>query len=1400
MNNAQALLEALRNDGVNLWLEESELRFRAPKGVMSQERIEALRAVKKELIEFLQEAKESNFQLPSLSITKERPTSLPLSYMQERLWALDKIEGLGSAYHITGGVSLKGTFDLAIFESALENIVHRHDSLRTRFSVRNGIPEQFIDPYAVICVEGRDVSSIGPVQNKENIENIIHEFIQRPFNLSVGNLCRVMILHLSNTEHICAIVMHHIISDGWSLQILINELAALYVALKKGEGSPFKLDQPQFVDYAIWQKKWLNGNILERQIKYWKGKLEGISGTLEMPLDRPRPTKQKHEGANYQFTLPVELPEKLLNMANAQNATLFMVLVSAFQMLLSLRTGQKDIILGTSVAGRTDSKTKGMIGFFANTLVLRTDLSDDINFLQLINRTKETVIDAYANQDLPYDRMLREVLPSRDHSKHPIFQTFIALHNYPQSKIALSDLTFEPLDSHLLSTHASKRDFSLHMVEKNGGITGVVQYSKELFDEASIEDIVNQYVILLRLSVENPQRRLSSITAELTRAWRQQLNAWNNKQQGYPDKAIHELFERQAELNPNKIAVVYENTKITYEELNKKANHFANKIIRLGVVANPLVALYCDRSVEMIIGILAIMKAGGAYLPLSPFQPNDRLYGILNDSEPVAVVTLLKYKKVFEVSVCMSKYESEIKAIYLDEFENGFYDEGKTGICRSEKDLAYVIYTSGSTGVPKGVAVKDASINNFSAVVARDIYKGRESLNLTINAPCFFDMSLKHISQLAYGHSLYILHEDMRLSPQNLINYFKENNINGFECTPSQLSLLLDYINSTTSKKHYLPEYVLLGGEMVGQDMWEHLKSINSTVFYNMYGPTEATVDCMYCEISDQQRPSIGYPISNYNIYLLNKDLEPVPLGVPGEIYIAGIGLASGYLNNPDLTAEKFIPDPFSLAPGQRMYKSGDLARFNYDGEIEYIGRIDEQVKIRGFRVELGEIESALSGYYGIKKAIVNFVDGQHLVAYMLMGHEMPLPDRKHLINLLKKKIPDYMLPSFFIPIEAIPLTINGKIDRSKLPPIDFTKIKEDFVAPISQQELIVSNIWSEVLNLDKISIHDNFFDLGGHSMLAVRVLGRLYDEYGVDLPVRKLFENPTISQFSLLLNLLEPPIPDFDIHTCIQTGFDKKPLFCIHPSQGDIGYVYNFKGNLSDDLPIYGISALGFLEGEPINTSIQDMATSYIIAIRKVQSFGPYRIIGWSAGGTIAWEIAKQLLDSGQNVEFLGLIDTVAHYEEKYCSSNIEDAASYLLNILGERISGKLFQELHGLYKVNNTDGMLLLLQEKGLLPSDITLPLLNRHLQVRFGIAQALAKYKPLPLPIDVTFYHAIEGKENDISLDWKHIQKEDRFNIKEFAATHASIVEPPKVDLLANDIQKALAKLDDKKPYDK
>ncbi|AOJ36098.1 non-ribosomal peptide synthetase [Burkholderia metallica] len=1397
MSEAHSLLASLREAGVQVWMEGSELRYRAPAGVMSQERLAALRAVKHEVVDFLRQVAGANTSVAPLAAVRPRPARLPLSYMQERLWILDRIEHLGPAYHIAGGISLTGRLDAAAFEQALAEIVRRHESLRTRFVAHDERIEQVIDGPGGCMLDRQDLGGHDdPLQRKEAARRIAQAFVRSPFDLASGPLFRVQLLRLAPDEHIAVVVMHHIVSDGWSLNVLLRELGALYAAFSRGEPSPLPELPVQYVDYALWQRDWLRDDVLARQVAHWREQLSGLPVALDLPLDRPRPAVQSFRGDSVSFTLSPALSSRLKQLALAEGATPFMVYLAALQHLLARLTGQNDIVIGTPVAGRTDRLVEGLIGFFVNTLVLRTDVSGNPTFRQLLARAKETTVQAYAHQDLPFERLVEELKPVRTRSVPPVFQVLLALHNYPEEGLNLPGMRLEHLDSGFATAHAAKRDLSLHLTESADGLHGVLVYSTDLFERATIERFVSQFHTLLEAASAEPDRHLSGIPLQTAAEQQHMLVEWNATSRAYPPGCIHQRFEAQSDRTPEQTALVFNGKRLSYGDLNRRADRLASHLIARGVGPDVLVGICVERSLEMVVGVLGILKAGGAYVPLDPHHPQDRLATMLTDAGPCVLLTQQHLRARLRQLVDETPALSRLPIFSLDTDEIDAGDARPPRIFVNPANLAYVIYTSGSTGTPKGVAVTHASIGNFSAYLQREVYSGdagNRPLNLTVNAPYVFDMSLKHIALLGAGHTLHMLSDDIRLDPGALLRYFKHNGIDGFECTPSQLSVLTDYLDTVDGEQLTLPGRVLLGGEAIGQSHWDQLKARAATTFFNMYGPTEATVDCAMCRVAAHASPTIGRPLDNYQIYLLDPYGQPVPVGVAGEVYIAGAGLARGYLGRPDLTAEKFVPNPFGPTPGSRMYRSGDLARFRSDGNIEYLGRIDHQVKIRGFRIELGEIETALNALDTVSNAAVlaqphAASDEPQLVAYITARDGETMPDDAQLRSSLSSTLPDYMLPTHFMRLDRLPLNDNGKIDRKALPLPDISHSSEGYVAPGTATQIALATVWSELLKLKQVGLHDNFFELGGHSLLAVRMLARVKAGLGIDIALRELFANPTLLQFSAAIDACDSTSSRYPHLIALRTTKHVTPLFCVHPGQGEIGYVRNLLPWLDTSQPLYGIAAIGFMPGETPLDSVTDMASRHVEAIRSVQSTGPYRLSGWSAGGIIAYEMARQLLDAGQSVEFLGLIDTASDYARRSRGTLAPSEFQFLLQSAPSNAFADRLAHIHSAASVADVDGLLLCFQQEGCLPREMDLPLLRRHLSVRYGIAKALDGYVPPSLPIPVSLYCADAEAREDIAQGWIDLLG-DRIRVTRFDATHYSIVELPQIQTLGQAIQEAM-----------
>ncbi|MDB9515934.1 amino acid adenylation domain-containing protein [Roseofilum reptotaenium CS-1145] len=1122
-----------------------------------------------------------------------RDNNIPLSFAQERLWFLDKLEGKSSTYNIFRAWRLFGNLSIQSLEQALQDIVRRHESLRTIFKVENGVPIQIITPTIATPINVIDLQQLPEIEQETQVINFVKQEAQKPFDLESGPLLRGNLLQLDSGRFILTLTIHHIISDGWSMGVLLGELSALYQAFSKGEKSPLAELPIQYADYAIWQREWLKEQQQQSQLNYWKQKLANAPPLLELPTDRPRPSVQTFRGGTESFQLSKELTQKLHALSQESGCTLFMTLLAAWSSLLYRYSKQSDILVGTPIANRQHQEIEPLIGFFANTLVMRTQFKEGQTFADVLKGVRQTAIEAYSHQDLPFEQLVMELEPSRSLSYNPLFQVMFVLQNADMGNLELPEVSCSQLER---SSVVAKFDLTLSMQETEDGLMGYGKYNRDLFEGATIGRWMGHFQVLLESIVANPQQQVEKLPLLPENEGHQILVQWNDTTTDYPqDKCIHQLFEEQVERTPDAVVVIFENDQLTYRELNGKANQLAHYLQSLGVEPEVLIGICVERSIEMIIGLLGILKAGGAYVPIDPNYPSDRLAYILEDSKARVLLTQEHLVNRF------SGYKTNVVCFE----KNWDTSSGEKNIQNGQvnsANLAYVIYTSGSTGKPKAVTIEHRAALNLSVGLQHAIYAIQlpRQCRVSVNAPLIFDASVQQLIRLLHGDTLYIIPKTIRLNGEVLLSYLQKQQIDVFDCTPSQLTLIIE---KWFSREETLPEIVLVGGEAIDELIWQALAKAKHTRFYNVYGLTECTVDTTVASCyQNSVKPVIGHPIANTQIYILDHHLQPVPIGVSGELHIGGAGLARGYLNRPELTEQKFIPNPFSNEPGSRLYKTGDLARYLPDGNIEYIGRIDNQVKIRGFRIELGEIEAVLTQHPNISQAVVivreDIPRNKRLAAYIVAKEEVVSSDLR---RFLKSKLPDYMMPSAFVFLDAIPLTPSSKIDRRALPIPDVSTQEAEKIAPRTTTELQLVQIWSEVLNIPSVGVRDNFFDKGGHSLLAVRLMARIEQQLGTRLPLATLFTEPTIEgQASLLSAAVNPEL--FSPLVPIQPKGSLPPFFCVHPVGGNVLCYWDLARQLAVEQPFYGLQAVGLNGESKPKTCIEDMATTYIKAIQTVQ------------------------------------------------------------------------------------------------------------------------------------------------------------------------------------------------------
>ena len=909
--------------------------------------------------------------------------------------------------------------------------------------------------------------------------------------------------------------MHHIVSDGLSLQVLFRELAALYAAALDGQPSPLPAP-PQYADFAVWQRNALTGGRLERLLAYWRDRLADVP-PLELPTDRPRPAVPSPRGGSRRLVIPADRVARLRAVGRSLGVTPFMTFLGALSMLFARYSGQEDFALGSPVATRGTVETEGMVGLLVNSLVLRAGLSGDPAAGDALCSLREVVLGAHAHQDLPFERLVEELQPERALNRTPLFQVMVAFFTASRELAGFPGLRVEMLD---VDNGTAKFDLTALLREEGDTLQVTLAYRHDLFEAATIDRLGIHYQALLEGIAADPGARISRLPLLTAAEIHQLASEWNPPPaEGPRNHTVHGLFEEQARRTPDRLAVVSGSDRLTFAELDRRSQALARGLRGLGVGPEILVGLCVERSVEAIIGILGVLKAGGAYVPMDPEYPQERLAFLLEDSRAKVLLT--------QEALLSRVQPGAARVVLLDRLpEAGEPAEEASFRTAGPENLAYVIYTSGSTGKPKGTLIEHRSVVNLAHVLRLAIYGQRsEPLRVSVNASLAFDASVKQIVQLLYGHTLHILPEEVRRDGERLLAYLRAEPLDVLDCTPSQLGLLL--ANGSLESEESSPAMALVGGEAIGEALWQRLAENRRTVFYNVYGPTECTVDATAYAIREVERPTLGRPLANVEIRLLDRRLNAVPAGVPGEICIAGAGLARGYLNRPALTAERFIPHPRSPKPGARIYRTGDLGRYLPDGRIESLGRADHQVKVRGLRIELGEIEGRLELHPGIDRAVAVLREDtpgdQRLVAYFT-GSE-GLADAE-LRLFLRQALPDAMIPSAFVRLAALPLSAHNKIDRSRLP-LPSESLEREFVAPRTPLEESLARLWGEVLRLDRVGIRDNFFELGGHSLLAVQLTSRIRQAVGIETPVRALFEHPTIEALAPVLERSAAPRPD---------------------------------------------------------------------------------------------------------------------------------------------------------------------------------------------------------------------------------------------------------------------------------
>ncbi|MBV8464380.1 MAG: amino acid adenylation domain-containing protein, partial [Burkholderiales bacterium] len=1041
----------------------------------------------------------------------DRSQPLPLSFAQQRLWFIDQLDHAGgAAYHMPAAFRLHGRLDRTALRAALDRIVARHEILRTTFTSTDGTPYQHIaEEGAGFTLLEHDLSHLHGAEQAVMVDAISLDEAAQPFDLSVGPLIRGQLLRLRDDEHILLVTQHHIVSDGWSIGLIVQEFSALYNAFCQQQPDPLPKLAVQYADYAVWQRNWLQGDTLENQVSFWKSFLAGAPELLALPTDRARPPVQSYAGAAFAFSLSTELSAQLKALSQRHGVTLFMTLMAGWALLLSRMSGQEDLVVGTPVANRQRGEVGQLLGFFANTLALRVNLEANPTVAELLAQVRTHTLQASEHQDLPFEQVVEALQPVRTMSYSPLFQVVMSLEQSPRShELDLAGLNISPIQQR---HDFAQFDINLSLVETEQAIGGTLRYATDLFDEASIARMARYFETVLAGMAADAAQRVAHLPLADAPARAQVLTGFNDTQRSYPsDGLIHQLFEQQAAQNPEALAAVCGPHRLSYEALNQRANRIAHRLIARGVKPDDRVAICADRGIDLVAGLLGILKAGGAYVPLDPSYPAERIDYMLADSAPVAILTQSHLRSVFD-------HAGDASILMLDDATLGqeaSSNPDRSIVGQTSRHLAYIIYTSGSTGQPKGVMVEHRNVlrlvinNPFAEVTASDCVA--QCANVA------FDASTWEIwAALLNGARLQVIPQDTVLDPAQLRHALADGGVTALWLT---VGLFNEYVEALGASLAQL-RYLLIGGDALDPRVIARFFASGHapTHLINGYGPTETTTFAATHDIRppvvEGRSIPIGRPIANTQIYLLDVAGQPVPIGVPGEIHIAGDGVSRGYLNRPELTAERFVRDPFSPHANARMYKTGDLGRWTAEGTIEFLGRNDFQVKIRGFRIELGEIEAKLASHAGLRDVVVIAREDnpgeKRLVAYYTHDAETDADTisaaslRAHLATHL----PEYMLPSAYVRLDALPLTSNGKLDRRALPqPDGASSASREYEAPRGPVEEAVAQVWRDLLKVDRIGRGDHFFQLGGHSLMAVQLTSRLRDAIGIELALRDLF------------------------------------------------------------------------------------------------------------------------------------------------------------------------------------------------------------------------------------------------------------------------------------------------------
>ncbi|ALB97215.1 non-ribosomal peptide synthetase [Burkholderia pseudomallei] len=1309
-----------------------------------------------------------------------RGEPVPMSFAQQRLWFLARMGGLGDAYHMPIAVRLRGALDVDALQRALSRIVSRHDVLRTTFTLEGEQPVQRVhaDDGAGLRLRIDDLRGCADAGARR--ARILAGQASEPFDLARGPLVRGALVREADDVHTLCVTIHHIVSDGWSIDVFCRELSELYRAFAGGQPDPLPPLPVQYADYAAWQQRGIGGAALHAQAEYWRDALAGAPTLLELPTDRPRPPQPDYAGATVGLALDAPLTAGLRALARRHGATLFMTVFAAWSVLLSRLSRQTDVVIGTPSANRGHAQIEGLIGFFVNTIALRVDLDGAPTVAELLARVKARTLAAQQHQDIPFEHVVERVQPARSLSHSPVFQAMFAWQHASRGEMRLEGLRAEPLDD--AARTIAKFDLTLSLRESGDAIDGGLEYASALFERATIERFAGYLRRLLEGMVADDTQRVDALPMLSRDERRDLIERRNATARPYPaNSGVHRLFEAQAARTPDATAIVDGATTLDYRALDARANRIAHALAHAGVRAGDRVALHLEPSIGLVAAQLAVLKLGAAYVPVDVGNPPARKAFVAQDSG----ARLVLGDAALDWPAAAGVPQRDLAALLAGPWPSDA--PARAPQCGGDTP-AYVMYTSGSSGQPKGVLVTHRGIARLAVNSGYATFDASDRFAFASN-PAFDASTFEVWTALLNGASIGIVKRDDLLDLGALAGKLSSIGVTCLFLTTALFNRCVSFDPAMFARLRC----VISGGERADPAVYRKvLEAGPPRHLLNAYGPTETTTFAAVWEAEPRtlaaQAAPIGRPIGNTSVYVLDAYGAPVPVGVTGEIHIGGPGVAQGYLNRPALSAERFVRDPF-VGGDARMYRTGDLGRWRPDGMLDCIGRADFQVKIRGFRIELGEIEACLLEHGALAQAAVLARDdggdgGKTLVAYYVprAGHEDGAPAlRAH----LAARLPEYMVPAAYVRLPAMPLTPNGKLERRALPaPDERSYVRRDYAAPQGEIETTLARIWAELFGIERVGRHDGFFELGGHSLLAVRMVARVHDVLGVEVPLRALFADPVLHVFASAVARASTRQASSNL-VAFRSAGTAAPLFFIHSGLGEIGFVGDLLPGIAPEIPVYGFAAVGFLAGETPHATIEEMAAQYVDAMRRVQPHGPYRLAGWCAGGNIAFEMAHQLIAADETVEFLCMIDSPT-------SAPIDrSVTACVLARIPDDIPEALRTRLHALGDAFDVRGMLHACQAAGMLPIDLPTGLMERHVAVQYAIKHAKLNYVPPRLPVDVIHFVAQDEPmwRNGWAMDGWH-DVADRVICLPASGDHMTMVAAPHAEQLGRRITEALA----------